>query len=134
MDEWRLTTLLFVLAYGSTLFFLLGLLYPEDIGANFDMRAHFLQIRTWFFGLFLVLGFMEAADTSFKLIVGTSALAGRSAVEYMVFMAMWIIGAVVALRTRDPRLVGGIGLLFFLASLYIANRYAGVMGPNLNLL
>ncbi len=80
LDEWHMTTLFFVLAYGSTLFFLLGLLYPDDMGADFDMRAHFEETRPWFFGVFLVLGMLDVADTWFKQVSGTSALEGRSLV------------------------------------------------------
>lgn len=53
LEAWRFTTLLFVLAYGSALFFLLGLLHPDDAGPDFDMRAHFEGVRPWFFGVFL---------------------------------------------------------------------------------
>ncbi len=134
LDEWHLTTLLFVLLYGCTLFFLLGLLYPDDIGANFDMGAHFEDIRPWFFGLFTALGLLDLADTTLKQLLGTSAWEGRSLVEYSVFMGIWIVGSGVSSRIRSGRLVGAIGLLVFLAGLYMTNRYAGAMGPFLDLL
>jgi len=35
--EWRFTALLWALAYGAVLYFLLGLLYPDEIGEGFDM-------------------------------------------------------------------------------------------------
>ena len=74
LEVWRLTTLLFVLAYASTLFFLLGLLHPDDAGASFDMQAHFEDNRAWFFGVFLGLGVLDVADTLFKRATGVSSL------------------------------------------------------------
>ncbi len=133
LSEWQLPGLLFVLAYGSALFFLLGLLYPDDMGATFDMRGHFWEIRSWFFGIFLGLGLLELADTYLKVLQGTSALRDTGAAAYLGFMAVWIGGAAVCLRSRDGRLVSAIGILFLLASLYVAYRYGWAMGADLNL-
>ncbi len=122
-----------MLLYGSALFFLLGLLYPEDMGTAFDMRAHFREIRPWFFGLFLGLGFLELTDTYLKIWQGTSAVRDAGIGQYLGFMAIWIGGAVICLRTRDGRVVSAVGILFLLASLYVAYRYGWAMGSELNL-
>lgn len=132
LDEWRMTTLLFVLVYAATLFFLLGLLYPDDIGAGFDMRTHFEENRSWFFGVFLGLGLLDAADTVFKQIIGIGAAEGIVLIEYSIFLGIWIVGAAACLRIRNGRLLGAIGLLYFVATLYFGNRYS--MGPRLDLL
>jgi hypothetical protein len=133
LTEWQLPGLLFVLAYGSALFFLLGLLYPDDMGSDFDMRAHFREVRPWFFGIFMGLGFLEVTDTYLKLIQGTSVLGEQGGGVYLGFMAIWIGGAAVGLRTRDDRIVSGIGILFLIASLYVAYVYGWTMGAQLDL-
>ena len=128
LEVWRLTTLLFVLAYASTLFFLLGLLHPDDAGASFDMQAHFEDNRAWFFGVFLGLGVLDVADTLFKRATGVSSLEGRHLVEYAAFLGVWLVGAAVSLRVRDGRVLGAAGVLYFLIALYISMR-SGVLGP-----
>ena len=133
LTQWQLPGLLFVLAYGSALFFLLGLLYPDDMGSTFDMREHFREVRPWFFGIFLGLGFLELTDTYLKLIQGTSVLGDQGAAVYLTFMAVWIGGAVVCLRTRDDRIVSALGVLFIAVSLYVAYRYGWAMGADLDL-
>ena len=131
LEEWRMTTLMFVMAYGSALFFLLGLLYPEDMGADFDMQAHFEESRGWFFGVFLGLGILDVADTWFKQVNGTGAAEGSVLVAYSTFLAIWTASAAAALRVRDARIIGGMGLLYLVATLYFSNRYD--MGPLLDL-
>ena len=128
LEVWRLTTLLFVLAYASALFFLLGLLHPDDAGAGFDMQAHFEDNRAWFFGVFLGLGVLDVADTLFKQATGVLNLEGRYLVEYAAFLGVWLVGAAVSLRVRDGRLLGAVGVLYFLIVLYISMR-SGAHGP-----
>ena len=130
-EEWRFTGLLFVLAYGATLFFLLGLLHPDDVGEGFDMRAHFEDNRAWFFGVLLGLGLLDVLDTWFKVSNDLSTLEGRRTTEYVVFLAIWLLGSGTLLRVRDPKFVGTAGLLFLLMTFYIASR-APVLGPVLS--
>ena len=131
LEEWHLPILLFVLAYSSALYFLLGLLHPDDAGANFDMRAHFEENQVWFFGVFLGLGVLDVVDLWFKQVTGVSTLSGQSLVEYSIFLGIWILGAAVLLRRRDGRLLGVSGLLYFVFALYITIRWGGVLGPTL---
>ncbi len=128
LQEWHVSTLLFVLAYGSAVYFLLGLLHPNDAGAEFNMKAHFEDNRVWFFGMFLGLGLLDVADTWFKLHSGISPLEGRNLVEYVAFLAFWLLGAAVCLWVRNAWFLGGVGVLFFLITLYISMRSA-VLGP-----
>jgi len=120
--EWRFTALLWVLAYGAVLYFLLGLLYPEDIGEGFDMRVHFERNRVWFFGLFFGLGLIDAADTFYKLANGLWY--GQYLAEYLAFLAVWLIGAGMSIRVRDPRFQVVTGLLFVAMTFYVAQQGA----------
>ncbi len=131
LDEWHLTTLLFVLTYSSALYFLLGLLHPDDVGEGFDMQAHFNEHKTWFFAVFLCLGLLDVGDTLFKQANEISTLAGRSLVEYMIFSGVWIVGAAISLRARKPGVLTAVGLTFLAVGGYICFRWGGVLGPTL---
>lgn len=131
LEEWRMTTLLFVLVYSSALFFLLGLLYPDDMEPDFDMRAHFEESRGWFFGVLLGVGLLDVGDTWFKQLTGTGAAEGSVLVAYSTFLAVWILSSLTALRVRNDRVLGGMGVLYLLAALYFSNLHG--MGPALDL-
>ena len=126
-EEWHFSGLLFVLAYGAVLFFLLGLLYPNELGQGFDMRAHFDHNRPWFFGAFLGLGLLDVVDTWFKLANGLSSLSGRRLVEYIAFLAIWLVSGATAIRVKHAGFVGLAGLLFIVMTYYIAMQ-TPVMG------
>lgn len=128
LQEWHLTTLLFLLAYASALYFLLGLLHPDDAGPGFDMRAHFEANRVWFFGIFLGLGLLDVGDTWFKLSAGLSELEGRRLVEYLVFLVAWVLGALACIRVKSSRFVGAVGAFYFLVTFYIAIQ-VNALGP-----
>lgn len=130
LQQWRFTTLLFVLTYGSALFFLLGLLHPEDIGSGFDMRSHFEENQSWFFGMFLALGLLDAVDTSYKLANDFSTLGGPLLVEYVVFMSIWIVGAAAALRVRRDWYLVTFAVIHLLLTFHMATRTV-TMGPSL---
>jgi hypothetical protein len=131
LDEWRMTTLLFVLVYSSALFFLLGLLQPDDMAPDFDMRAHFEDTKGWFFGVFLGVGLLDVADTWLKQLSGTGASEGGFLVLYSSFLGVWILSAAVALRVRSDRVLGGLGVVYLIATLYFSNLYG--VGPLLDL-
>lgn len=120
LEEWRFTTLLFALTYGSILFFLLGLLHPDDVGPDFDMRGHFEEIRPWFFGVFLGLGVLDGVDSAYKIANGVSELEGALLVQYLVFLGLWIVGAAVLLRIRSHAVAGLVGIAYLLFAIRLA--------------
>lgn len=92
-EDWNILLFLFILTYGVLLFLLCVVLYPVELSKPLDLREHFLGVRRWFFGIWIVTIFAELGDTFLKahfddlaapyvpLIVswiGTSALAWHS--------------------------------------------------------
>ena len=133
MQEWRFTSLLFVLSYGSALFFLLGLLHPEHVSENWDMRGYFEEKRTWFFGVFLCLGLLDAVDTAYKVANDFAALQTDYLPAYVAFLVVWVVGAGASMRIRNSWFVGALGVLLLFLTLYFAQQML-IMGPGLQAL
>ena len=84
---WTPSLLLFVLAYAAVIYFLIALLYPDNVQAETDLLAYFLGNRRWFFGTFLVLGVLDLADTwiKYQLLHALPPI-----VSYSLLMVAWI--------------------------------------------
>ena len=130
LQEWTFSTLLQLLAYCSALFILLGLLHPDDFGPGFDMRAHFEENHSWFFGVFLGVGLLDAAETSYGLANDPSALATGQVIAFVAFVSVWIVGTAVALRVRDSRYLSVLGVLLIVL-IFLAGNQTGTMGTSL---
>lgn len=65
-QSWNIVLFLFVLMYGVFLFLLAVVLYPPDLPKPWDMQAHFIATRRWFFGIFILLVLTELTDTGLK--------------------------------------------------------------------
>lgn len=102
------------------LYFLLGLLHPDEVGSDFDMQRHFEDVRAWFFGVFLGLGVLDGVDSALKISSGVSDLEGRLLVEYSVFLGVWIIGAAILLRVRGQAVAGFVGAIYLLFAIRMA--------------
>ena len=118
--EWRMRDLLFVLGYAAVLYFLLGLLYPDEIRDDFDMRRHFQANRSWFFGTLLCLGVFEVVDTWIKLSSELLPPTPFGMVYYGSFMAIWLVGSAAAVRVNNARYDAMFALVFLaLAVVYM---------------
>jgi len=100
IDAWTPWLLLFVLAYGAVIFFLIGLLYPERWEPTNDTFSHLLSERPWFFGTFVGLGCLDLVDTGIKVFV--YQLPPPPIVPYSLLMVSWLclgtIGAISSSR------------------------------------
>jgi hypothetical protein len=65
-QNWNIVLFLFVLMYGVFLFLLAVVLYPPDLPEPWDMPAHFIAKRRWYFGIFILLVLTELTDTGLK--------------------------------------------------------------------
>ena len=97
--QWRMRDLLFVLGYAAAIYFVLGLLYPHDIGPGFDMRAHFETSRRWFYGSLLGLGGFDSADTVLRIV--TDVVVPEP--FYYVVLGTLLVGSVVGWRAQSRR-------------------------------
>lgn len=91
LKQWAPPLLLFELLYGAVIFFLLALLYPENLGSQTDLLEFFLSNRRFFFGAFVVLGVLDTADTMIKYQLG---LGLPPLPQYYFLATLWIgVGA-----------------------------------------
>lgn len=99
VEAWTPQLLLFVLVYGALIYFLLALLYPEQVETGADLFADFTKNRKWFFGTLIILGVMDLVDAIVKSMV--TELAGPPMPAYAIFMAVWIGPAIAALFVEN---------------------------------
>lgn len=99
VDAWTPQLLLFVLAYGAVIYFLLALLYPDQIDSGADLFAYFTKNRKWFFGTLIALGVMDLIDAVVKSNV--TNLGGPPLPAYAFFMFIWIAPAVAAMFVKN---------------------------------
>ncbi|HET8732451.1 MAG TPA: hypothetical protein VFM45_01640 [Anaeromyxobacteraceae bacterium] len=92
----------FWVVYVLQLFFLTALLLPENVGAFANNREYFLARRQWFFG-FLALFYVF--DYSESILKGGEYL-GVLGPMYPVRNALYVVGCLVAIRTRNPTFHG----------------------------
>jgi hypothetical protein len=96
--QWDIPLFLFVLVYGALIFFLIALLFPDNLEPGIDLFEHFLVTRRWFFGAFIGLGFVDLADVWIKLSYG---IPPPDTTGYSIFMAAWLsVGIIGAFVTR----------------------------------
>ena len=95
--NWNILIFLFILAYGVVLFLLAVVLYPTDLPEPWDMQAHFIRMRHWFFGIFIVLVVTELADTGLKRHFDDFAL------PYLLMTGSWITCGVLGWISTNSR-------------------------------
>jgi hypothetical protein len=64
-----------------------AILYPAEIPDSWDLFDHFLDMRQWFFGIFIFWLVAEFADTYFKGHLGEFAL------PYLLLISSWLVCA-----------------------------------------
>ena len=96
-QNWNLVFFMFVLAYGVILFLLSVILFPSDMPDDWNPGVHFIVMRRWYFGVFIVLVVVEYTDSMLK-----GHLADFS-VTYQLMMLTWLIGGIVGWITESRR-------------------------------
>ena len=125
VQVWRIGALFFVILYPAIIYFLLALLHPRDIAADFDAQAHLESNRGWFFGGLFVLGVVELLDAWTKESSGLLEPAGLIGPThwYPFFMVFWLVASLVAMRSahRHFNTVFVIAFLIGAIALALAN-------------
>ncbi len=113
IDTWTPQLLIFVLVYGATIYFLIALLYPDNVEKGTDFFDYFIDNRRWFFGTFLLLGVMDILDSLLKSSITESG--GPPLIPYIIFMSIWIIPSGLALHFENKSFHAVYAVGFFLA-------------------
>jgi len=100
VEGWTIPLFVFVLIYGALIYFLIALLYPDDLPSGVSLFEHFVASRRWFFGTFICLGVMEVADTWIKIQFG---VAPPPLAFYSVFIAAWFLVGIFGFTTANLR-------------------------------
>ena len=114
VEGWTPPLLVFVLAYGAVIYFLIALLYPDQWGSSRDLFDYFIDNRQWFFGAFVGLGVFDIVDTLIKVIVYD--LQPPPLVPYVFLMALWLVLGSVAAVTSNRLYHRTLALLWLIVS------------------
>lgn len=98
LQNWNLLLFMFVLTYGILLFLLAVILFPTDVPRSWDPHSRFIEMRRWFFGIFVVLIFVEALDSYLK-----DHIDGFST-PYYLLLGLWLTGAILGWITENRRI------------------------------
>jgi hypothetical protein len=115
VDSWTPPLLIMVLIYAATIYFLLALLYPDDLKDGLDFREYFIDNRRWFFGSLLFLGLLDLLDSWIKYKI--TDFGGPPLVPYIIFMSVWILPSGVAIFTTNKRFHSIFAVIFFVGLL-----------------
>ena len=96
-QDWNLLIFLFVLTYGIILFLLSVVLYPTDMQPSWDPHSRFIDMRKWFFGLFVVLVFVEFLDSYLKTHLDDFST------PYLLLLGLWLAGVIVGWNSQNRR-------------------------------
>jgi len=88
VEQWTMPLFLFVLVYGAIIYFLIALLFPDNLDSGIDLFEHFLKSRRWFFGTFIGLGVLDLVDSWTKTYYGVGTPPKSL---YTVFIAVWLL-------------------------------------------
>lgn len=97
-QNWNLLIFLFILTYGVVLFLLSVILLPADMPASWDPHSHFMDMRKWFFGLFLALILIDLLDSYLKDHLEEFSL------PYFLMLMVWLIAGITGWVSESRRL------------------------------
>lgn len=120
---WSFHHYVFVLGYAALLYVISTLLFPKVVDPDLDLDAFFYENRGWFFGLFTLFVMVDLADTWMK---GPDHFASLG-FEYPIRSALFAVGFVVAMRTRNPVYHWALGLSVLFYQITYAIRQFGVV-------
>lgn len=104
LQNWNLLLFLFVLMYGILLFLLAVILYPTDMPRSWDPHSRFIDMRRWFFGIFVALIFVEALDSYLKNHVD------EFSTPYFFLLGLWLAGGILGWISRNRRIHNAISV------------------------
>ncbi len=103
-QNWNLLLFMFVLTYGILLFLLAVILYPTDVPRSWDPHRSFIDMRRWFFGIFVVLVFVEAFDSYQKNHLD------EFSTLYFFLLGLWLAGGILGWISENRRIHNAIAV------------------------
>jgi len=98
IEHWTMPLFLFVLVYGATIYFLIALLFPDNLDSGIDLFENFQKSRLWFFGTFIGLGVLDLVDSWTKTYYGVGTPPKGL---YSVFIATWVLLGIFGATTTN---------------------------------
>lgn len=99
IEVWTFGVYLFVIMYAFLVFLLCALLFPIGSAGHDGFRGYFYAKRAWFFGVFLLVQFVDVGDA---LIKGMDYLYGLGS-QYAITQAAIIVLTVIAILSRNEK-------------------------------
>jgi hypothetical protein len=124
LEEWTITTYLFVLLFAVLIYLTCALLFPDDFEGYGSYEEYFYSRRRWFFGLMIAFFLVDFIDT---LIKGAEYFASLG-VEYPVTQGVQITGCAIAFATTNRRYHAGFAVAILAYQLLWAMRNYGTIG------
>ena len=110
VDEWTFSLYMFVLIYAVLIYLSCAFLFPTRFSDYGGTKTYFYSKRAWFFGILVVVNFVDLADTLLKGVDHFKSLG----VEYPVATTIKIILALVAVFSQNRKYHAVIAIAFLL--------------------
>lgn len=119
IEHWSVPIYLFLILYAVLLYLQCALLFPEDIADYDGYQDYFMSRRRWFFGMVAALYAVDLLDSWVKGSAHLHALGG----VYLVRGALFVVLALVAMRTRNLRFHAAFAVLAVISQVAFVLRY-----------
>jgi len=107
LQHWTFELYLFVIGFAVVLYLICVVLMPSDLGGYGSFRAYYYARRRWLFGLILLFGLMDFADSAVK---GRAHLVSLGWI-YLSFVAMRPLLLIAVMKSRNARLHGAVAII-----------------------
>ena len=114
----------FVVFYGSLVYLLCALLFPNDMNEYDGFREYFLSRRKWFFGTLAVMQVADFFDTAIK---GPTTLK-QLGIEYDVQGAVFLLLSLIAIKVKNERFLGAFAVVGALYQISFYVRFFTFVG------
>ena len=109
LPEWHYGLFLFIVLYTIVLYLLTDVLYPDQVTAGLDLRAHFMEHRSVFFWLLMVAVILDVVDMTLK----ERLLSQTIPATYWISQRVWLVIPPIGLLSPSRRVHSWLPVIFF---------------------
>jgi hypothetical protein len=124
IEEWTFALYMFVLFYAVLIYLLCAFLFPTNFSDYDGPKGYFYSKRSWFFGILMLVNFVDICDTLLKGLEYFASLGS----EYLIATILKIVLAGVAMFSKNERYHEVIAVAFLLYQLSWALRSLYTVG------